>query len=312
MYHRVAEPRHDPWELSVSPHRFAEQMRFLKDARTPLPMGDFVKRLTDGTLPRSAVAVTFDDGYIDNLTAAKPILVETGVPATVFLSTGRLGKTEDFWWDELARLILDWEPAIKGSVKIADEFVKVELPRLPKGMTPSKWRASDPPRTERESLYLEIWSRLRKLGARERQEGMASARALFQVGPPDAGDLPMRPEDVSDLVAGSLVEVGAHTVTHQPLTTLTQSEQYNEVVNSRDACASLIGQPVEGFAYPHGDLNQSVKDLVRKSGFRWACSTRAAAVNRSKFDLFDLPRLQAFNWTRAELKHVLSSADDHF
>jgi peptidoglycan/xylan/chitin deacetylase (PgdA/CDA1 family) len=311
MYHRVAEPRHDPWELSVSPHHFAEQMKYLKQSRIPLPMGAFVKQLTDGTLPRLAVAVTFDDGYIDNLTAAKPILVEAGVPATVFLSTGRLGRTEDFWWDELARLILDWKPAIQGTVTIADECLKVELPALQEGMTTSKWRASDPPRSERENLYLEIWSRLRKLGARERQEGMASTRNLFHVGPPDPGDLPMRPEDVSDLITGPFVEVGAHTVTHQPLTTLSQSEQYSEVINSRDACASLVGRQVEGFAYPHGDLNQSVKELVRSSGFRWACSTRAAAVNRSKFDLFDLPRLQALNWDQAEFNHVLSRADDH-
>jgi peptidoglycan/xylan/chitin deacetylase (PgdA/CDA1 family) len=57
-----------------------------------------------GALPAGAVAVTFDDGYADNLANAAPLLVEFGVPATMFLSTGAIVNGCEFWWDDLERI----------------------------------------------------------------------------------------------------------------------------------------------------------------------------------------------------------------
>ena len=72
MYHRIAEALIDPWDLAVSPDRFAEQLDCLRRSRHPLRLSEFIARLRDGTLPDDAVAVTFDDGYADNFLAAKP------------------------------------------------------------------------------------------------------------------------------------------------------------------------------------------------------------------------------------------------
>ena len=104
MYHRVAADPIDPWALAVMPSHFAEQVEVLRSTRLPLPLEEFVRRLEADKLPDNAVAVTFDDGYLDNLTNAKPLLSAAGVPATVFIATSYLG--EQFWWDELARLLL--------------------------------------------------------------------------------------------------------------------------------------------------------------------------------------------------------------
>ena len=92
MYHRVAAPAVDPWGLAVHPDHFAEHMEVLRAQRTPLPMSEIVRRLEDGTLPDNAVAVTFDDGYVDNVCEARPRLDAAGVPATIFLVTGALGQ----------------------------------------------------------------------------------------------------------------------------------------------------------------------------------------------------------------------------
>ena len=54
-----------------------------------------------GTLPLDAVALTFDDGYVDNLVFGKPRLEAADLPATVFLATGYIDRFEPFWWDEL-------------------------------------------------------------------------------------------------------------------------------------------------------------------------------------------------------------------
>ena len=122
MYHRIATPDVDPWGLSVSPERFAEQVHALRARRTILSMDAFVARLQSGDLPHDAVALTFDDGYLDNLRQAKPILEAAEIPATVFLTTGRIGTGKEFWWDELARMVLSRAEPLSASVKVeADE-----------------------------------------------------------------------------------------------------------------------------------------------------------------------------------------------
>ena len=74
MYHRVHEATSDPWGLCVSPRHFNEQMEYLRRNFTLLNLGDLSALLAAGRLPERAVAVTFDDGYADNLWNAKPIL----------------------------------------------------------------------------------------------------------------------------------------------------------------------------------------------------------------------------------------------
>ncbi len=307
MFHRIADPICDPWGLCVAPGRFEKQMQTLKARRIPLPLGEFAARLADGTLPRLAAAVTFDDGYVDNLRAAKPILERVGVPATVFLATGYLDTRKEFWWDELTRIILTRHDAAAGAIVIVGRSIVVDLPALPDGpATLPAWRAWQPPRTARERLYFEVWSRLRVLDDRTREEALAAVRALFGTGPPAcADDLPMSRDEVKCLLAGSQIEIGAHTETHPPLTMLSLRERRREIEKSRAACEALAGGSVHGFAYPHGDLDSATADLVRDSGFRWACSTERAAVDRCRFDLFNLPRLQACNWTGAAMRREL-------
>src|SRR5262245_57297164 len=94
MYHRITDDPVDHWCLAVSPTRFEEQLHVLRRTRYPLPLTDFVRDLMAGTLPSNAVALTFDDGYADNLSAGKPRLVAADVPATVFLTIGYIDSCE--------------------------------------------------------------------------------------------------------------------------------------------------------------------------------------------------------------------------
>jgi peptidoglycan/xylan/chitin deacetylase (PgdA/CDA1 family) len=308
MFHRITDPVCDPWGLCVSPCRFEEQMRTVKEQRIPLPMREFAARLADGTLPRLAVAVTFDDGYVDNLHAAKPILERAGVPATVFLATGYLGTRQEFWWDELARIILARHEPAQGAIVIAGRSTVVDLPALSGGSAPvSSWRAWMPPRTARERLYLDMWKQLQVLEGPRRDEALETVRSFLGPGRPCETDFAMSDSDVKRLLSGTQIEIGAHTETHQPLTALPVRERRRELERSRAACEALAGGSVEGFAYPHGDLDRATADLVRESGFRWACSTERAAVDRSRFDVFRLPRLQACNWTAVGMERQLSS-----
>src|SRR5271154_70076 len=107
VYHRVAEANVDPWALGVSPAHFAEHLQVLKTIANPISLHDLIKAKSDRELPPRPVCITFDDGYADNLYAAKPALESYRVPGTVFITPGYIGVPENLWWDELAKLILD-------------------------------------------------------------------------------------------------------------------------------------------------------------------------------------------------------------
>jgi peptidoglycan/xylan/chitin deacetylase (PgdA/CDA1 family) len=109
LYHRVASPGLDPDRLAVTSSHFDAQLRVLSTLGQPLGLEEFERRRRDGTLPERAVAVTFDDGYQDNLLEAAPALARARIPATVFVATGRTGGARGFWWDELAALLLTGE-----------------------------------------------------------------------------------------------------------------------------------------------------------------------------------------------------------
>jgi peptidoglycan/xylan/chitin deacetylase (PgdA/CDA1 family) len=217
MYHRIATPDADPWGLSVSPKRFAEQVRVLRARRTMLAMDDFVARLQSRDLPHDAVALTFDDGYLDNLRQAKPILEAAGVPATVFLTTGRIGTDEEFWWDELARMVLCRAEPLSASVTVQAASLQIDLLPIDAEIEPRvTWRAWDRPATAREAAYQALWHALRACTPESREGAMAQLRGVFGATPPNPEDLPMRAADVRRLVSDH-ISIGAHGRTHQLL-----------------------------------------------------------------------------------------------
>jgi peptidoglycan/xylan/chitin deacetylase (PgdA/CDA1 family) len=89
----------------VAPELFERQMEFLKVHRyRVLALPEIADLLKEGkSLPFNAVAITFDDGYVDNIKNAFPILRKMGFPATVFVITENIGATEWLSAEDLKR-----------------------------------------------------------------------------------------------------------------------------------------------------------------------------------------------------------------
>lgn len=298
MYHRIATPGRDPWALSVSPERFRDQLSALQARRTPLSMTALVDALERGEATDDAVALTFDDGYVDNLTAAKPLLEAVDMPATIYLATGWIGGSLPFWWDELEAMVFRPE-SVHFAVTIGGRRLTIRLPSDVEGASPD-WRYGKRVRTARESTYARLWTSLRNLPPDERSAAMDQLRRQFPPPVSDPHSLPMSARQAERL-SSPLIEVGAHTVTHTPLTRLSASARRAEIERSGREAALLSGRMPNGFAYPHGDRDRAIRTMVSEAGYRYACSTRTAAINRTSFDLFDLPRLMVENWTGNEL-----------
>lgn len=292
MYHRVAFVQHDPWGLAVGPDRFDAQMDHLKKHRAPMSVTEMADRLSRDRLPKNAVAITFDDGYRDNLLNAKPILRKHGLPATLFLTAGAVDGDSQFWWDELATMILACEQPSQHVEVCGGEAVRLEWGGPEAFDRSGEWRAADGARTDRQHAFLWMSRALREAGGPERESVMLALRTHFKPRrEPDA--LPMTSSDIRDLLSDGLFELGAHTLTHPALTLLTPAERRREIAESARACSAFAGKAIGGFAYPYGDLNAETRHDVIDAGFDWACSTRSAAIGDGHADLYALPRIAA-------------------
>ena len=83
LYHRVTPVAMDPQLMCVQPELFEEHMAALRRHATVMPLEELLQAATENR-PLRAVAVTFDDGYADNLHCAVPVLERNAVPATLF------------------------------------------------------------------------------------------------------------------------------------------------------------------------------------------------------------------------------------
>jgi len=277
LYHRVAEVEDDPWKLAVSPRRFREQMEMLRSEFMPMRLEDLVNAAQRRRLPPKAVAVTFDDGYRDNLTGALPALERELVPATIFVTTRYVGAAEPFWWDELTKLML-------GGSSLPDPL---DL-QLPRGLR--RWQT----RTVRERQAAN--DGLQEVLRRSSPDCVHSTMALLRDyagldGPADTGAAnPMTIHELRRLSRSSLIDVGAHTRTHASLPALDREIAREEVEGSLTDVELLVGARPRAFSYPFGDHGPTGRRVVRRAGFSYATGTAAGAVTWLT-NPFELPRV---------------------
>jgi len=268
-YHRIATPESDPWRLAVSPEWFEEHVAALREHFRPISLEALADALVDGAVPRRSVVITFDDGYRDNLIAAKPVLERYGVPATVFVVTAYTEAGREFWWDELERL------------------------GCRDGRSRDELRAS--------------WRRLRELPHVRRLEELDSNPRRLELAPPPPADaLPLTAEELVGLASGGLVEIGAHTATHPRLPGLSPEDQFQEILSSREFLENLLGRPVESFSYPHGEFDPITVDCVRRAGLRRACIGGQRSVT-ARTPPLEIPRVHVEDVPGAELVEMLES-----
>ncbi len=282
LYHRVAYPRCDPWKLCVSPANFRAQLEVLGRYCEFVPLTELPHRLAASRpTHRTPVAITFDDGYVDNLRHALPALEDAGAPATVFLATDWIGRAGGFWWDRLAATVL-------------------ESPRLPTaidlviGTATFSWHAGRQDAAgqgQQAKLHRSLWQFFQSLSDDGRDSAQARLDQVFGVvstGDPEAR--PMRPDEVCELHGSGVVSIGAHAQSHRPLPALSDAEQAAEISGSRDACRAMTGVAPECFAYPHGEVAPVSPQLVERAGFMLACSTVEDLAWPDR-DLYQLPRV---------------------
>jgi len=278
-YHRVRVSQPDPQLLAVTPDYFRDHLQVLKNR---FPVVSFEDDWSH--IKRSAVAVTFDDGYADNVLEALPILEETGVPATFFVSTGAIGTDQEFWWDELERILLgEW--AFPARFELEDSLF---------GRTWPTGTAA-----ERHALYTALLLLMKKVEAVRRGSWLTQLRHWVRAGEEGREiNRAMTANELRLLAQSNWATIGAHAVTHTPLSSLPVEEQRKEIEGSKKQLESWLGREVRVFSYPFGhrcDYTQETTALCKDAGFVKAAANFPGQAHRWT-DPFQIPRLVVQNW----------------
>ena len=272
IFHRVHAASDPLFPFEPDAQRFESLMRFVAATFRVMTFGEAVDHLAQDTLPRRSLVITFDDGYADNAEVALPILQRCGLQATFFISTGFLDGGR-MWNDSVIE-------CVRASTRESIDLTDYGLGRLPLGTLDDRRRCIDA-----------LLPRIKYLTLPERSEAVLALQR--QCGVPDlSDDLMMSADQVRSLHRAGM-EIGAHTVNHPILRSITAAEAAREIGDGRNALESMLDARVDVFAYPNGkpaqDYDASHVDIVRKLGFRGAVST-APGVGRAGDDLFQLPR----------------------
>ena len=276
MFHRVL-PEQDPvFPGDPFAAQFESVVRHVAARFRVLPLLEAVRRLRQGSLPARSLAITFDDGYADNLTIAGPILRRHGLPATVFVTTGFLDGG-CMWNDMVIQAFRHAAPPVLdlGSLGLGTLDIR----------TPERRRHS-------------IQSVLDRIKYLDRDERARCTRRILDLANVPAPDGVMLDRDAVRALRDIGMDVGAHTVSHPILARLDPQEARREIVESKQELEALTGTPVRLFAYPNGrpgrDYGPEHVRIVQEAGFEAAVTTATGAADRSS-DPYQLPRFTPWN-----------------
>jgi peptidoglycan/xylan/chitin deacetylase (PgdA/CDA1 family) len=241
-YHGVSIRDEHEWNptLYMPPSALETRLRILRDTGCAvLPLATAVEQLYAGALPPRAVALTFDDGYVDFCDQAWPLLKKYEMPATVYLTTLQCGMNQPIFrlvvpymlWRARARSV-----DLSGLVQGQSAF------DLRRGK--ERGRAFDALLASTQTRHLRMQEKPgfaaavgERLGVD--YESIAGARMLTI----------MVPEEVRRLAAEG-VSFELHTHSHRTPDTPARFDE--EISRNRTAIESMTGTPARHFCYPSG------------------------------------------------------------
>ena len=277
MYHAVvASPLRVPDWCCLDVERFAAQMAHLSANYEIVPLETVPRRLGEPGRGRPSIAITFDDGFLNNWEVAWPVLREARIPATIFLVTGLIGTSDTLWWCRLHHAIED-----TNVTALEWNEVRYDMTSTTARANASKALQAAMKGLSRDRLRLEL--------------GAIAAALGVDIETPLSRSSPFHMLDwsaVAEMTGSGLIDVGAHTDSHAILSLLTPEEQRREIDQSISRIEEVTGRPCRLFAYPNGrrgDYDAATLELVGRLGVH-ACVTTEEGHNDITTDPLQLRR----------------------
>jgi len=298
LYHRVANDPVDSQLLAVSPENFESHLKEVAENYRVLPLSNLLIELKQGELQPDTISLTFDDGYLDNLINALPLLEKHKIPATIFVTSGMVGSEQEFWWDALERIFLTGHPL--------PESLSVSYPGSEKSwdLTTAQGRLK---------AYDDLCSILRS----DSFEDIAqSVKELYKwAGLELTARFSHRVVAISqlkELAKSSFIEIGSHSVTHTRLSVLSPEKQQFEIYESKKQLEAILKQNVRIFSYPFGtrnDFTQETERVVSEAGYEAGIANIQGNIASLSVNMYAIPRRLVRNWPAKVFANWLKEKD---
>ncbi len=290
MYHGVVpKPDINVSQNHLSLAEFEKHIIYLKNNYQIVPL----KELFDSNFNYAAqsakrIAITFDDGYENNFLYAYPILKKYSIPATIFVVSKTIESNEYLLW-------YDYLDINKSLINI--QQMKVQ----DFGLSKSKSDA-----LEEIATFEQLKSFFKKLTTNEKNrllEYLSNHLSSKSVEVDNALYKLLSREQLREMSASGIIEIGSHSHTHPNLAEISESEVKEELHTSKHLLEQATNTTVDTIAFPDGSYNEKVLMQAKDLGYK-----RLLAVDyKLKSDPADnaiLPRYCISNTTTSESNFI--------
>lgn len=254
LYHKINTNSVDSQLLKVHPDNFYEQLKWLSDNYSVISLLDLIGLHAVGRISGDEVAITFDDGYSDNLTNMLPIIKELNIPVTVFITTGLINSIGGFWWDKVEQLIHD-APIRSYYLTIGKSYFSIDLKSIKGKIMAIDLICAELKKYPLDVINDNINNLIDVLNINLRRRKTHSI---------------MNEEQLIMLNESELVTIGSHTQSHTRLSILSNLKQKEEIFKSRIYLENLLNINVDLISYPFGntcDFSPTTEILTKKCGY---------------------------------------------
>lgn len=256
MYHGVVESQApiSRWTVIDAP-TFRWQMTYLARHFEIVKASSIWSNVNSKQLSnRPQAVITFDDGLLNTLTQAQPILASLHLPAICFVAPGLAIERRQIWADDLFEYVinsdatsLDWEQFGLGKVTLAQE--------------------TDERTAQAESILekMKSWPHARRTGLVNRlmasdptQKQTSSAYQLMSI------------DQIRDMANSGTFEIGLHSDFHPIMSSMSDEDQRREIAGAVEKLGLHNISFVPIFAYPNGraqDFNDATVAVLTQLGF---------------------------------------------
>lgn len=231
-----------------------ERIAYLHRTRDLVTLAEGLAALHRTAGRHRLAALTFDDGYRDNLSTLLPVLQDSRTPALIYVSTAPIVQGSGLWFDH-----------VRTALRLS-RVTSLNLPWLPERFTDNL------------SLTHMALHRLRRLRPADRD---AHVEQLLGAIPAQCRKLlphqaMLTVQELRQLASDPLITIGAHTHTHIVLSACSETEARVDLQNNLTILELILGQKPVHFAYPNGqpaDFTARDQALLRNYGFATATTT---------------------------------------
>lgn len=300
MYHEIAcdSDEIEAWTV-VKESDFVRQMEYLSAHFNIISLKDALYQINNRDayrMQRPSIVITFDDGYRGNRKVLFPIVKSMNIPATIFVATKTVQDGQAYWYDRLFNALE------------RDKVITLKLNHLSLGNYQINKHKGVKNWGEIERLLFD----LKKLEPNVREKAVESILKGFNdVSKNDTYKLsPLSISEVCELSEDPLITIGAHSHCHNLLTQLTEDNIINSVKTSKQLLEAWTGKPVSYFAYPNGNYNDIVIDILKKTGFKCGLTTEVRAWEGEE-SFFTIPRVgigryDSFDYFKVKISGVFA------